>query len=613
METKLNYNSHNAFAHYFNNDELAPYLYVLSKRMENGHICIPVDDSINEDLIDGGYSTDKKNITENELITFADNYDPIEQTELKPFVYYNGKLYLQRYFVYENTILKKLKAFENNELLNERKSKISSHKDFIINSISREEDVSTYAEIEKIDWQAIAAIKGVLNNLSIITGGPGTGKTTTVAKILALLKRTEGEDLSIALAAPTGKAAMRMKESLMNSVKMYKDLEIDVIVNKLETFTIHRLLGTNLNSPFFKHNKENQLPYDVIIIDEASMIGMSLFAKLVDSIKDTSRLILLGDSEQLASVDAGSLFGDICLSQKEIENKFTEEEISLYKHLIRPERLINPMIIEKNGFLNKSFVRLKKTYRYNAALTLGTFNASVITGNTEELKKIIANRSTEDLKIDTEYSPFFVNDFILKYKAYIDEDDISEALKKISNCRILCAVKASEQGVYSMNEKVKDILKKEYKNQKDKFNPSNTFFNNQLIMVTKNQLEMNLFNGDVGLIRFSDKKLKAFFSKQQNSVIQDDKDFMEVTPSFIESWENVFAMTIHKSQGSEFDEVLVILPKNKGNKLLTRELVYTGITRAKNCAYIQTLEDVLYTAVDQQVDRVSGLKDRILK
>ena len=604
---------HIAFAQYFKDPILEPYLYVLSKRMENGHICIPIDNSINDDLIEGGYSTEKIKITENELITFADNYDPIEQTELKPFVYYNGKLYLQRYFVYENTILEKLKAFENKELLNERKSKISTHKDFIINSISREEDVSTYAEIEKIDWQAIAAIKGVLNNLTIITGGPGTGKTTTVAKILALLKRTEGEDLSIALAAPTGKAAMRMKESLMNSVQMYKDLEIDAIVNKLETFTIHRLLGTNLNSPFFKHNKENQLPFDVIIIDEASMIGMSLFAKLVDSIKDTSRLILLGDSEQLASVDAGSLFGDICLSQKDIENKFTEEEISLYKDLVRPERLINPMITEKNGFLNKSFVRLKKTYRYNAALTLGTFNASVITGNTEQLKKIIANGSTEDLKIDTDYNQSFVNDFILKYKAYIDEDNISEALQKISNCRILCAVKSSDQGVSSVNEKVKDILKKEYKNQKDKFNPSNTFFNNQLIMVTKNQLEMNLFNGDVGLIRFSDKKLKAFFSKQQNSVIAGDKDFMEVTPSFIESWGNVFAMTIHKSQGSEFDEVLVILPKNKGNKLLTRELVYTGITRAKNCAYIQTLEDVLYTAVDQQVDRVSGLKDRILK
>ena len=398
----------------------------------------------------------------------------------------------------------------------------------------------------------------------------------------------------------------------MNSVKKYSDLEIDSIVNKLETFTIHRLLGTNLNSPFFKHNKDNKLPYDVIIIDESSMIGMSLFAKLVDAIADTSRLILLGDSEQLASIDVGSLFGDICLSQKHIENKFTTEEFDLFKYLIKPYRFENVSFIEKKGFLNHSFVRLKKTYRYNSNSTLGRFNSFVIEGNTEELTNILKNKSTDDLKLDTTYSHSFINDFILKYKAYIDEVTISEALKKMNNCRILCAIKASEQGVYALNEKVKDLLKKEYKNQKDKFNPSAEIFNNQLIMVTKNQPEMNLFNGDVGLIRYSGGKLKAFFSKQENTELDEGKDYIEVNPGFIASWETVFAMTIHKSQGSEFNEVMVILPKKKENRLLTRELVYTGITRAKNCAYIQTSEEVLYTAVAQQVDRVSGLKDRIL-
>jgi exodeoxyribonuclease V alpha subunit len=603
---------HHHFAQYFNDETLEPYLYVLSKRMENGHVCIPMDDSIDDDLKDGGYTTRKINIVEGELVTFANAYESERLTELKPFVFYKNKLYLQRYFVYENTILEKLKAFENNLLVNERKSNLSDHKNFILEAISREEIVHTYSDIEKIDWQAIAAIKGVLNNLTIITGGPGTGKTTTVAKILALLKRVEGEDLSIALAAPTGKAAMRMKESLVNSVKNYSYLGIDSIVNKIETFTIHRLLGTNLNSPFFKHNKNNKLPYKVIIVDESSMIGMSLFAKLVDAIPTTSRLILLGDSEQLASVDAGSLFGDICLSQKEIENKFTAEEVDLLKPLINPHRFENVSVIVKNGFLNDCFVRLKKTYRYDSNSTLGRFNSFVIEGNTEELKNILKNKSTDDLKLDTTYSSTFINDFILKYKAYIDEDSISEALKKMNHCRILCAVKASEEGVYVLNEKVKDLLKKEYKNQKDKFNPSTEIFNNQLIMVTKNQPEMNLFNGDVGLIRYSGGKLKAFFSKQENTELDGGKDYVEVNPGFIASWETVFAMTIHKSQGSEFNEVMVILPKKKENRLLTRELVYTGITRAKNCAYIQTSEEVLYTAVAQQVDRVSGLKDRIL-
>ncbi len=487
---------HHYFAQYFDNKTLEPYIYVLSKRMENGHICIPIDDSIDEDLLEGGYETSKNTLIENELLSFASNYDSAKTTELKPFVLYNGKLYLQRYFVYENTILEKLKVFENNIFFTERIGKLSEHKKFILQSIAREENVNSYAEIEKIDWQAIAAIKGVLNNLTIITGGPGTGKTTTVAKILALLKRVKGEDLSIALAAPTGKAAMRMKESLMNSIQKYADLEIESVVNDLQTFTIHRLLGTNLNSPFFKHNKENKLPYDVVIIDESSMIGMSLFAKLVDAIKDTSRLILLGDSEQLASVDAGSLFGDICLSQKQIENVFTKEEVAILKPLIKPERFQNVVVSSKNGFLNNSFVRLKKTYRYDSSSVLGKFNSHVIEGNTNELENIIKNNSSDDLKIDTEYSQSFVNDFALKYKAYIDEDNILQALKKMNNCRILCAVKASEQGVYSVNQKVIELLKKEYKYQPNKFNPSTEFFNNQLIMVTKNQPEMNLFNGD---------------------------------------------------------------------------------------------------------------------
>jgi len=255
---------------------------------------------------------------------------------------------------------------------------------------------------------------------------------------------------------------------------------------------------------------------------------------------------------------------------------------------------------------------LKKTHRFKQDSTLGRFNSYIIEGDKQGLQKIIENKSTNDLKIDTDYSKTFINDFILKYKAYIEEENISQALKKVNNCRILCAVKASEQGVYTINENVKELLKKEYKGQKDKFNPTTEIFNNQLIMVTKNQPGINLFNGDIGLIRFSGKKLKAFFPKQQNDEVAGDKDYFEVTPGFIESWETVFAMTIHKSQGSEFDEVLVILPKKKENRLLTRELVYTGVTRAKYCAFIQSSEEVLYTAISQQVDRVSGLKDRIL-
>jgi exodeoxyribonuclease V alpha subunit len=420
-------NVHHHFAQYFKNNFLEPYLYVLSKRMENGHVCIPIDNSLDEDFINGGYSADKNNLVENELLTFASNYDSTGITELKPFVCYNNKFYLQRNFVYESQVFERLKEISQNDLYDKRKIALSENQEFILNSISKYEDVSSYSETEKVDWQAIAAFMGVINNLTIITGGPGTGKTTTVAKILSLLKRIEGDDLSIALAAPTGKAAMRMKESLMNSVEKFKDLEIDNLVEKTEAFTIHRLLGVKKDSPVFKHNSENQLSYDVIIIDEASMIGVALFAKLLAAIKSETRIILLGDSEQLASVDAGSLFGDICLSQKESENLFTKGDTDFFNLLIHPNRLLNQPNIEKYGLLNSIFVRLKKTYRFNQNSLLGAFTKAIIEGNRNQIENILENKESDSIKLDFDYNENFFKHFVLKYKAYIEEQNIIKA------------------------------------------------------------------------------------------------------------------------------------------------------------------------------------------
>jgi len=605
---------HHHFAQYFKDKTLESYLYVLSKRMENGHICIPIDDSINDELIEGGYEINNKNIGESPLVTFAKSYDESKHTELKPFVFYKGKLYLQRYFVYENQVLEKIKEFSKNEFREERKRKLIEQKEFILRAISKEVDISSYTEIEKVDWQAIASILGVLNNITFITGGPGTGKTTTVAKILSLLKRIEGEDIRIALTAPTGKASTRMKESLLNSVKEYKELEIDKLVEGSKPFTIHRLLGTNLNSPFFKHNKDNPLPYDVVIIDESSMIGLALFAKLITAIPSTSRVIILGDSEQLASVDAGTLFGDICLSQVENENRFNEADTAFLNSLVNTKRKSYLPVLDEYKALNANFVRLKKTYRFDNASELGDFTKAIIEGNKDKVAKLFENKDTNSLKIDADYNESFLKEFALGYKTYINEKDINKALKKINNCRVLCAVKQGEQGVYAINDKIKSILKNEYKNQTDFFYPNGEFYHNQLIIVTKNQQDLNLFNGDVGLIRKGeDEKLKVYFQivEEKDGVITES--YRTISPGFIELWETVFAMTIHKSQGSEFNEVLVILPKKKENRLLTRELVYTGITRAKNCAYVQTSSEVLLTAVDKGVDRVSGLEKRILK
>lgn len=596
---------HHHFASYFKDSEIRPFAYVLSKRMENGHICIPINSSINQNLSEGGFETNLKFPTSSLVAT--------NQDELKPFVFYKDNFYLQRYFKYETSILESLHSLAKNQTAyQKRKEALTSQSDFIRNQISPKTDLSNYTTDEKPDWQAVAAIQGVLNNLTIITGGPGTGKTTTVAKILALLKRVEGEKLSIALAAPTGKAAVRMKESLLSSVKNSNGLDIENIVTAIQPKTIHRLLGTNYNSPFFKHNAENSLPYDVVIVDESSMISVAMFAKLLDAIGKDTRLIILGDSDQLASVDAGSIFGDICKSQEGTENKFTSNHLTFLNSLIQTERAAKDILEVETNFLNQHLIRLKKTYRFNQNSKMGKFTQAVIQGKSEKFEEIINSEDDNCLFVDTEYQNGFFETFIKKFKGYIEEEDIEKALIKLNDCRVLCAVKQSEQGVYRANELIQNYLKIEYSNRKHLFNPSGELYHNQIIMVTKNQADLNLFNGDVGIVRVIDNIMKVYFP----NVISDSgenitKKYYEVAPGFIEQWETVFAMTIHKSQGSEFDAVFVMLPKNSNNRLLTRELLYTGLTRAKNQADLQGSLEVIKTTTDQSIDRVSGIKERI--
>jgi exodeoxyribonuclease V alpha subunit len=600
-------NLHHHFAKYFKEKAIEPYLYVLSKRMESGHICIPIDNTIQDELAEIDVTLSSIDVEGSALISRTGN-------ELKPFVFFGDKLYLQRYFQYETNVIERLKekVAQKNQF-DQRKAEIENCKDFILKEISKKEDVSNYGDDEKPDWQAIAAIQGVLNNLTIITGGPGTGKTTTVAKVLGLLKKTNDENLSVALAAPTGKAAVRMKESLQDSVKKFSGLDISDIVEDTVPKTLHRLLGTKFNSPFFKHNRSNPLPFDIVIVDECSMVSVAMFSKLLDAIGPNTRLILLGDSDQLASVDAGSLFGDICRSQELTENKFTRDNLDWINSLLQSERYTNQILGNQSNFLNEHLIRLKKTYRYDQSSKMGQFTKAVINGDIKTLNEVIVLPDDGKLSIDFEYSKNFFEDFIKKYTTYINEVDIEKALKNMNDCRVLCAVKQTEQGVYQVNERIQNYLKNLYKekNESKLFNPSSEFYHNQLLMVTRNQPDLSLFNGDVGIVRGERDKLKVYFPSAEKDLEKTEKKYIEVNPWFIEQWETVFAMTIHKSQGSEFNEVFVILPKKTENRILTRELLYTGITRAKNHACIQSTLEVLESTTNQKVNRVSGINERI--
>lgn len=594
-------NISNQFASFFNKEGLEEPLALLFDKMMQGHVCINTEKELSKgDFID--------------LVATA-------ESELKPFVYFKNKLYTGRNFYYETQIINHLTRLSKSKVPDVfNKLNLNKVKDFITKLQSVDENLNTFTEDEKPDWQLVAALNALDKQISIITGGPGTGKTTTVAKVLSILNQLNPK-LKIELAAPTGKASVRMKESLIQSTGNNRYYEIDDLINEIKPKTIHRLLRYNYHSPFFKKNQENPIKADVIIVDECSMIDVALFAKLLDAIADGTKLILLGDSNQLSPVGAGSVFGDICAALEHSENKFKAQKIAFFnEYLAKDRKLSNAFNLDqkdKTVFLDQHLVRLQKTYRYDAQSKMGDFTSNIIKGKADYAMKYIVNQD-DALRIDLKYEESLLIEFAKKFKAYIEEEDIKEAIIQLNDNRILCAVKKSKLGVYAINEKIENLLKGMYRKNKYLFDPNKKdFYHNQPILVTKNMNDLGLYNGDVGLIRKNHKgQMMAYFpstGEEDEYGKIEGKDLKAINPNLISDFETVFAMTIHKSQGSEFKNIFIVLPKNEDNKVLTRELLYTAITRAKKGGeiIIQTSEATLKNAISRKTERVSGIVERL--
>lgn len=586
---------HHQFSTFFKSKSLQPYAFLVSKKLSEGHICLhlneiggeienlpelyktvigPVDSLLDEDMISS------------------------ELGQKQPFILHNDRLYLQRYFNYETMILNRIMEFihseKNSEL--ERVKALKMHRVLINKLFEPGKD-----NIPITDWQLTAAISAVLNNFTIITGGPGTGKTTTVAKILAILFAVDG-DLRVALAAPTGKAAARMAESL-KSASINTGDTFNEKFQSLEPSTIHRLLGFISDSSYFKYTKTNPLNYDVVIIDESSMIDVALFAKLLDAIGPQTRLILLGDKDQLASVEAGSLFGDLCQAQPEL-NLFTAGRAEFINSFIAENGRQIGDVMMKDDLSHPLFqhiVELKYSHRFASGEGIGRFSKAIIVNDDEIIKMFLVPDADKQVVVDLDYAPKVFNDFILGYRNYVIEPDIKTAISKLNNLRILCAIREGEQGLYAMNRKVEKYLSDHHM-----ITLSSEFYNHRPIIITSNNYALGLYNGDVGIIRPDDKGvLKAWFEDPEGNI-------KSVIPGLISNAETVFAMTIHKSQGSEFDKVLVVLPSGGNVSILTRELLYTGVTRAKTTVYLQGTGEVILQAASEQVKRASGISARFV-
>lgn len=583
---------HHQFAVYFRNQFLQPYIYLLSKKLSEGHICLKLDDLEKEkaELYDNWRELldDTERLAKEDIVTTdPDGYEP--------FVLYNRRLYLHRYFQYESRILKRILAFISHENSSkaERIFALNQRREFVLDLFSEKE-----LSEARPNWQLAAAVSAVLQNFTIITGGPGTGKTTTVAKVLALL-HSINKSLRVALAAPTGKAAARMAESLKKA-KLIGSADLNAFFQGLEPSTIHRLLGFIPDSPFFKHHRDNPLNFDVIIVDESSMIDVALFAKLLDAIGPNTRLILLGDKDQLSSVEAGSLFGDLCLAQEQL-NVFDPERLELINSFADElERVPSSFSGQLSHPLAQHVIELKFSRRFRDDEGIGKFSKAIIKNDALVIKDFIHQERDEHVAVDTQYSDALFSEFIRTYERFIREPDTSLALKYLNDLRVLCAMREGPHGLYAMNLKIEKYLEGLGLIKVDR-----EFYHHRPIIVTSNNYNLGLFNGDIGLIRPDENGvLYAWFEDK-------DGEVKAYSPGFITNCETVFAMTIHKSQGSEFTKVLVVLPDDSNSSILTRELLYTGITRARNFVLLQGSEEVIVRACDRFVERASGIVERL--
>lgn len=587
---------HQQFAEYFGIPALKPYAYLLSKKLSEGHICLDLEIlPAAEDLpAFYNYSSIGSQLLETIPLVGKDGDDR------HPFVLYQNRLYLQRYFRYETGFLERIRQFlaAEKEQLPHRLALLQQHRTFISQLFTKPGN-HTNTQEDLADWPLAAVITGILHNFTIITGGPGTGKTTTVAKILAILYATNPE-LKVALAAPTGKAAARMAESLRQTTL---PLEATVLekFQALHPSTIHRLLKPIAGTPAFRHNREQPLSYDVVIIDECSMIDVALFAKLLDAIAPGTRLLLLGDKDQLASVEAGSLFGDLCLAQP-VLNLFSAERLSLINGFIDDPQYHIPASHISNDHSHPLFehlIELRRSHRFTGHTGIGSFSKAVIKNDVEGLQQFLPPATDEQVIIDPLYSHELFEKFVAGYAAFIAEKDISTALKKMNALRVLCAVREGEQGLYAINSRIEKYL-----DSKKLIQYTVPFYENRPIILTRNYYEHGLFNGDTGIIRANDQGvLMAWFEDSTGTL-------RSIMPGYLSEAETVFAMTIHKSQGSEFEEVLVVLPSLADAPLLTRELLYTAVTRAKKRVYIQGTAATVLAAAQRVVERASGIATR---
>ena len=509
--------------------------------------------------------------------------------EIKPLILGPcHRLYLFRYWQYENILA--------NEIRNRNQPILPVDGVRLAESLQR-----IFPESREGSWglQQTAAVIASHKKICFITGGPGTGKTTAVARILAVLLEQPGnEECIIRLAAPTGKAAVRLGESI-NALKPFLNTTASVLNAFPESpQTIHRLLQPRSGTPYFRHDRQHPLNADIVVVDEASMVDVALMAKLIEAVPEESRLILIGDKDQLASVEAGSVLGDICgePAAEEPDRWRTCYEVIKNKH--RPSMEDYPVF---ENDLDGCTVHLNRTYRFNR--NIENLSKAIKNGDFEKTRSCLDSASPDIRMVNILSEDRLIteleNSILSGYTAYLQTDDPAEALFRFGQFKILCAVNQGSRGVEGINRAVERIL-----TGKGLIHPHTEFYPGRPILITENDYPLSLFNGDIGLIRQGNQTGEGPYACFQDT----GGSIRKIQPHRLPRHETAFALTIHKSQGSEFESVLIVLPL-KDTPVLTRELLYTAVTRSRSKITLWADERILKNTLARKINRFSGLSD----
>ncbi len=512
-----------------------------------------------------------------------------------PLVLENGLLYLRRYREYERRLAEGLQRIATHPLA--------------------EADPGTLATLfgqlfpqarEGIDHQARAAAVALRHPLVLVTGGPGTGKTTTIARLLVLLaaQAVQADQAlpRVALAAPTGRAAERMAESLRLAVQRLRLLGIaPALCDAMPSTgtTLHRLLGVIPDSPRFRHHADNPLPYDVVVVDEASMIDLPLMTKLVEAVADGSRLVLLGDPDQLPSVEAGDVLSAILRASGDGLGTQADDAQAL-RALLAPEAL-QPLAPPRR-FAGRR-VQLQRGYRQTDALDLAPLAHAVREGNSATALALLRVGTLAGVHFHEDQSDPLQHhrEHLLGHWRGLGEAvDPGQALANAGRIRLLTAVREGPQGARGLNARIEALLA-----GVPRPGMAPGYFHGRLLLITENSYRHRLFNGDIGICLIDRQgSVTAWFPGETPD---QPRGFH---PGALPAHESAFAMTVHKAQGSEFDEVWLQLPR-RDNRVLSRELIYTGMTRARQALHVLGSAEVLEAALARHASRLSGLAARL--